>query len=106
MPKTPSNTTSSDQPSSTSDTNGMNDLEWDATIRDMEPEPNPDADIPWRATTPEEDAAVDAALGLTQITLRLPIDLLGRIDHAAQQEGLVRAAWLRKTLANATMGQK
>lgn len=52
------------------------------------------------APVPEsEQDAIDAAAGLAKVTLRLPVDLLGVIDHRAGQQGIVRNAYLRSHLA-------
>ena len=48
---------------------------------------------------PDEESAIDAAVGLAKVVLRLPVDLLGEIDHRAQQSGCVRNAYLRQLLA-------
>lgn len=48
---------------------------------------------------PDEEAAIDAAAGFAKVILRLPVELLGEIDHRAQQDGCVRNAYLRELLA-------
>lgn len=49
--------------------------------------------------SPEEEEAIDLAAGIAKVVLRLPIDLLGAIDHKASQQGVVRNAYLREQLA-------
>ena len=64
-----------------------------------------DDDLEAHTVAASKDAcdAVDAALGLAVVSFRLPIELLGEIDHYAQQDGLVRNAWIRFALADAVV---
>lgn len=54
--------------------------------------------------TPADQRQVSASPppAYATITLQVPVELLGAIDHRAQQESLLRDAWMRIALANAS----
>ena len=54
--------------------------------------------------TPVDDLPANSAASarVTTLTLQVPTELLGAIDHRAQQESLLRDAWMRIALANAS----
>jgi hypothetical protein len=48
--------------------------------------------------SPEQEAAIDLALGLTKITMRLPTELADRLNDQAAAQGLVFPAHIRNLL--------
>jgi len=52
-----------------------------------------------RPVSPEHETAVDAALGLQLVPLRLPKTLLDELDLIARKEGLACQALIRRVLA-------
>jgi len=54
--------------------------------------------------SPEQDAAIDEALGLVKVTMRFPKRLMDEIDAGAAEAGLIRVAMIRSLVDYALNG--